>query len=112
MQEEGIPIDRVLVITDDINLPFGKIRIRKKGSDGGHNGLKHIQHVLGRQDYPRLRFGIGDQFHKGKQIDYVLGQWNPEEEKHLKNRLILCTQAILAFGTIGIERTMNEFNNQ
>jgi PTH1 family peptidyl-tRNA hydrolase len=112
MQQEKIPVDRVLVITDDINLPFGKIRIRRKGSDGGHNGLKSINQVLGRQDYPRLRFGIGDQFYKGQQVDYVLGKWNSEEEKNLDNRLILCSQAILAFGTIGVERTMNEFNNQ
>ena len=112
MQQEKIPVDRVMVITDDINLPFGKVRIRRKGSDGGHNGLKSINQILGRQDYPRLRFGVGDEFRKGQQIDYVLGKWSPEEEKHLQNRLILCSQAVLAFGAIGIERTMNEFNNQ
>lgn len=112
MQQEKIPADCVLVITDDINLPFGKIRIRRKGSDGGHNGLKNINQVLGRQDYPRMRFGVGDEFHKGKQVDYVLGKWSREEEKEMQNRLILCSQAILAFGTIGIDRMMNEFNNQ
>ena len=112
MQQEKIPVDRVMVITDDINIPFGKVRIRRKGSDGGHNGLKSINQILGRQDYPRLRFGVGDEFRKGQQIDYVLGKWSPEEEKHLQNRLILCSQAVLAFGAIGIERTMNEFNNQ
>ncbi|MAX80807.1 MAG: aminoacyl-tRNA hydrolase [Crocinitomicaceae bacterium] len=112
MQEEKIPADRVLVITDDINLPFGKVRIRRKGSDGGHNGLKNINQVLGHQNYPRMRFGVGDDFYKGRQVEYVLGKWSHEELKHLPERLILCHQAILAFGTIGVERMMNEFNNK
>lgn len=112
MQAEKIPHDRVLVITDDLSLPFGKIRIRKKGSDGGHNGLKNINQVLGRQDYPRMRFGIGAEFQKGTQVNYVLGKWNEEENGTLAERIKLCKEAVFSFASIGIDRTMNGYNNK
>lgn len=112
MHEEKISIERTLVITDDLALPFGKIRIKGKGSDGGHNGLKHIQTTLGTPVYPRLRFGVGDNFHKGRQVDYVLGQWTAEEQQGLAERVKLAADAVLSFGSIGIQRTMNEFNNK
>jgi PTH1 family peptidyl-tRNA hydrolase len=112
MQEEKIPIERTLVITDDLALPFGKIRIKGKGSDGGHNGLKHIQATLGTPVYPRLRFGVGDNFPKGRQVDYVLGQWTAEEQQALTERVNLAVEAVLSFGAIGIQRTMNAFNNK
>ena len=79
MQTEKIPLENILVITDDIALPFGKLRMKGKGSDGGHNGLKNIIEVLGRADFPRLRFGVGSDFSKGRQVDYVLGVWNAED---------------------------------
>ena len=112
MQQEKIPIDRVLVATDDLALPFGKIRIKGKGSDGGHNGLKHIQQTFGTNQYARLRFGIGDNFSKGRQVDFVLGQWSAEEQQTLNERVQLAKDAILSFGTIGIQHTMNAFNNK
>lgn len=112
MHEEKIPVERTLVITDDLALPFGKIRIKGKGSDGGHNGLKHIQATLGTPVYPRLRFGVGDNFPKGRQVDYVLGQWTAEEQQGLAERVKLAADAVLSFGSIGIQRTMNEFNNK
>ncbi len=112
LKAENIPIENMLVLVDDIALPFGTIRIKAKGSDGGHNGLRYIQDVLGRNDYARLRFGIGDNFHKGTQIDYVLGQWSREEEKELPFLIDQCIDAVKSFGTIGIERTMNVFNTK
>jgi len=112
MQKESVPIERVLIIVDDIALPLGVIRLRAKGSDAGHNGLKNINQVLGRQDYARLRFGIGDDFHKGQQINYVLGEWTLEEEELVNQRVDVCLDAIKAFGTIGIQRAMNEYNNK
>ena len=110
MQAEKIPLENVFVIVDDIALPFGTIRIRAKGSDGGHNGLKNIAELLGTNAYARLRFGIGD-FPKGMQIDYVLGEWTKEEAAALPERTKVAAEAIKAFGTIGLERTMNQFNN-
>ncbi|TKG96482.1 aminoacyl-tRNA hydrolase [Puteibacter caeruleilacunae] len=110
MQKENIPIDKVFVLVDDIAIPFGKIRIRAKGSDAGHNGLKNINQVLGRQDYARLRFGIGDDFHKGQQVNYVLGEWGKDEEKELPFLIDHCIEAIHGFTTIGIQRTMNSYN--
>jgi len=112
MQKEKIPIDKVLILVDDLALPLGKIRLRAKGSDAGHNGLKNINQVLGRQDYARLRFGIGDDFPKGYQIDHVLGKWSPEEEDVLPERIELCIDIIKAFGTIGVHRAMSQFNNK
>ena len=94
-----------------VALPFGTIRIRAKGSDGGHNGLKNIAELLGTNAYARLRFGIGGDFPKGMQIDYVLGEWTKEEATALPERTKVAAEAIKAFGTIGLERTMNQFNN-
>ena len=111
MQAEKIPLENVFVIVDDIALPFGTIRIRAKGSDGGHNGLKNIAEMIGTTAYARLRFGIGGNFPKGMQIDYVLGQWTDEEAAALPERTQVAAEAIKAFGTIGLERTMNQFNN-
>lgn len=104
--------ESLLVITDDIALPFGKIRIRMKGSAGGHNGLKHIEQTLGHNNYPRLRFGVGDSFHAGKQVDYVLGKFSDDEQIDLQTLIEKSADASLAFGTIGLERTMNQFNTK
>lgn len=112
LQKEKLTIDRLFVVTDDLALPFGKIRIRAKGSDGGHNGLKNINEILGSNQYARLRFGIGDEFSKGHQVDYVLGKWTDEEEQVLKERTRITSEAIKSFGTIGIAQTMNRFNNK
>jgi PTH1 family peptidyl-tRNA hydrolase len=112
LQEEKIPLERLLIITDDIALPFGTLRLKAKGSDGGHNGLKHINQTLGRQDYPRLRFGIGNEFNRGNQVDYVLGEWGSEENENLPERIEQCQKIIQAFTTIGIHRTMSEFNGK
>jgi peptidyl-tRNA hydrolase, PTH1 family len=112
MQEEKIPADRLMIITDDLALPFGKIRIRAKGSDGGHNGLKSVQEVLGHNQYPRLRFGVGSDFNSGQQVQYVLSPWTQEESDALAPRLSVVADAILSFGSIGLERTMNFFNNK
>ncbi len=112
LEKEKIPLENLLVITDDLNLPFGTIRIKSKGSDGGHNGLKDIQAQLNTAVYARLRFGISADFAKGKQIDYVLGQWSEDEEKLLPERLEKCAEAILSFGLAGINNTMNTFNNK
>lgn len=112
MDKENIPLENVLVIADDLNLPFGAIRIRPKGSDGGHNGLKSIQQVLGTADYPRFRFGISDEFKKGQQIDYVLGEWDEEEKAKLPERLELAYEIIKSFGTAGIGNTMSAFNGK
>ncbi len=112
MQKENIGIENVLVLVDDIALPFGTIRLRAKGSDGGHNGLKNITQVLGRNDYARLRFGIGDDFHKGFQVDYVLGEWSKNEGKEMPEKVDSCIEIIKSFGSIGIDRTMNLFNKK
>ncbi len=112
MQAEKIPLENVLILTDDLSLDFGKIRIRGKGSDGGHNGLKHINQTLNTNEYTRLRFGIGNQFSNGKQVDYVLGQWTSEEERFLPERIDLCCEAIKSFCSVGLQHTMNNFNNK
>lgn len=112
LKHENIPNERFLVVTDDLALPFGKIRIRARGSDGGHNGLKHIQQILQTDVYPRLRFGIGSTFSKGQQIDYVLGKWSEQERLTLDDRIAFAAEACLSFGTIGTERTMNFFNQK
>lgn len=112
MQAERIPVENVLVVVDDIALPFGAIRIRAKGSDGGHNGLKNIAELLGRTDYARLRFGIGGDFPKGFQVDYVLGTWTSEERELLPERIGVAVEAVRSFGTVGLERTMNTFNKK
>lgn len=112
LQKEKIPIERMLIITDDIALPFGKLRMKGKGSDGGHNGLKHIQETLGTQKYARLRFGVGNDFHKGQQVDYVLGKWSDEEANKLKERLQMAQEFIKGFATIGLQKTMSNWNNK
>ena len=112
LQKENIAPENLLVLVDDLALPFGAIRIRTKGSDAGHNGLKHINETLGSNEYARVRFGIGNQFNKGQQVDYVLGEWSEEESNLLPERIDKVVQIIKSFGTIGIERTMNQFNNK
>jgi len=112
LKQEKIPLDRLLVVTDDLALPFGKIRMRSRGSDGGHNGLKSINEILGNSNYARLRFGIGDEFHKGQQVDYVLSKWDEEEMKSLEERVKICTEAIKSFSFRGTQRTMSDFNNR
>jgi PTH1 family peptidyl-tRNA hydrolase len=112
LQKEKIPVENLLVIVDDLALPLGKIRLRFKGSDGGHNGLKSIDQRLGNQNYSRLRIGIGNEFPRGTQVDYVLGEWSADELISLSPRLTLVNDLILSFSTIGIERTMNLFNNK
>ena len=112
IQEERIPLENVLIVLDDVALPFGKLRMRAQGSDGGHNGLRNINEVLGTREYARLRFGIGDNFHKGYQVDYVLGKWTKEEEKGLPPLIDTGVEIIKSFGTLGIDRTMNLFNKK
>jgi PTH1 family peptidyl-tRNA hydrolase len=112
MQKENIELENVLIIVDDLALPFGSIRMRGKGGDAGHNGLKHINEILGTNEYARVRFGIGSEFGKGQQIDYVLGEWDKEEEKVLPDRIDLVIQIVKSFGTVGLARTMNQFNNK
>lgn len=110
LQKEKIDKENLLVVVDDLNLPFGKQRLRGKGSPGGHNGLKDIDQVLGGGDYARLRIGIGDDFHKGQQVDYVLGKWSREEEEKLAEILDFAAETVKAFGTIGLQFTMNQYN--
>ncbi len=110
MKKENIVIENLLVLVDDLALPFGTIRLRAKGGAGGHNGLESINQILGRNDYARLRFGIGDNFRQGFQVDYVLGEWDREEQKELPEKIDKCIEIIQSFGTIGTERTMNFFN--
>ena len=112
MEKENIEKENIFVITDDLNLSFGTIRIKSKGSDGGHNGLKNIQQTLNFTEYPRFRFGISDQFKKGQQVDYVLGEWNDEEKLKLPERLEVAKKAIESFVLAGLQITMNEFNGK
>jgi PTH1 family peptidyl-tRNA hydrolase len=110
LQKENIPIENLMVVVDDLALPFGTIRIKKKGSDAGHNGLIDIISTFGHNEFNRMRFGIGNEFLKGDQVDYVLGDWTAEEKKLLPERLEKMRDAIKSFVTIGIDRTMNYFN--
>ena len=112
MQEEKIPIENVLVVVDDLAIPFGSLRMKGKGSDAGHNGLKDIQAKLGRSDYPRLKFGIGDDFPKGRQVDYVLGEWNKDEAPHLPALIEHAVKMCQSFGLAGINTTMNQLNKK
>lgn len=107
LQKEKIVTENSLVVCDDLNLDFGKLRLRAKGSDGGHNGLRNIQDVLGTDAYPRLRVGIGSDFSRGKQVNFVLGKWSPDEAAELPNILEKSAETIKAFVTIGIDRAMN-----
>ena len=112
MDKEKVSIDNILVVTDDINIDFGTIRLKAKGSDGGHNGLKDIQEKLGTNKYPRFRFGVGANYSKGRQVDYVLGEWNKEETSLLIERLPLSAKVITSFGLVGLAKTMNTFNGK
>lgn len=110
MNELKIPQQNLLVVLDDLAIPFGAIRIRSKGSDGGHNGLKDIDATLTNGNYARLRFGVGNEFAKGKQVDYVLGNWNVEEMKTLNEQIKLACEGINCFMFEGIERAMTKYN--
>jgi PTH1 family peptidyl-tRNA hydrolase len=112
MDKENISKENILVITDDLNLAFGTIRIKSKGSDGGHNGLKNIQLLLNSTEYPRFRFGISDEFKKGRQVDYVLGEWNDDEKTKLPERLELASEIIKSFALAGLNETMNTYNGK
>lgn len=111
MDKEKIDLENILVIVDDLALPLSKIRIRPGGSDAGHNGLKSIQETLGTTNYPKLRFGIGNNYPKGTQVDFVLGKWSKEEELVVKLKIDKCVEVIESFATIGLTNTMNKFNN-
>lgn len=112
LTKEKIPLENLLVITDDLNLPFGNIRLKTKGSDGGHNGLKDIQETLQTTNYNRFRFGISDSFSKGRQVDYVLGEWSTEESEKLKERLDTSVKLIKSFVLEGINIAMNKYNGK
>ncbi len=109
---EKIPIENILVVTDDLNLSFGTIRLKAKGSAGGHNGLININEQLQTQNYSRLRFGVGAEFKTGRQVDYVLGEWNPNETSDLNERIEKSTKVITSFALAGIANTMSEFNGK
>lgn len=111
MDKEKLALDQVLVILDDLALPLTKLRLRPSGSDAGHNGLRDIQGVLQSNGYPRLRFGIGNDFPKGRQADFVLGKWLPEEEPMVKRKIDKCVAIIESFATVGLQGTMNAVNN-
>jgi PTH1 family peptidyl-tRNA hydrolase len=112
MQKENIPLENVLIVTDDLALPFGTLRMKMKGSDAGHNGLKNIQECLNTPNYTRLRFGISADFAQGKQVDYVLGTWSEEETEKLSERIETFTKACLSFVFAGVKNTMNSFNGK
>jgi PTH1 family peptidyl-tRNA hydrolase len=112
LKKEKIPVENLLVITDDIALPSGSIRIRPGGGDGGHNGLSHISAVLGHNGYARIRFGIGNDFPPGGQVDYVLEKWSSEELSFLKPRIDLTVEVIKSFGFAGLELTMTRYNRE
>lgn len=112
MQKEKVPLERVLIILDDIALPYGKLRLKGKGSDAGHNGLKDIAATLNTTKYPRLKFGVGNDFPRGRQAEYVLGEWNSTEQQELGNHLKKATEFIKGFVTIGLDRTMSSLNNK
>lgn len=112
LTKEKVPLENLLVITDDLNLSFGTFRVKTKGSDGGHNGLKDIQATLNTTNYNRFRFGISDEFSKGRQVEYVLGEWEEEELKQMPERLDKAVELIKSFGTAGINNTMNTFNGK
>lgn len=112
LQKEKIPLANLLVITDDIALPPGKLRLRGQGSDGGHNGLKNIQELLQTPNYARLRFGVGNDFPKGKQAEYVLGKWKDEEKQIIQSAIEKAADAVISFTLIGLEKTMNMVNSK
>ena len=112
MEAERIAPENLLVISDDIALPFGTLRLRAKGSAGGHNGLKNIAELLGTEEFARMRFGVGGDFPRGHQVDYVLGEWTADERAAMPERLKVFGDAVLSFATIGLARTMNEYNKK
>ncbi len=112
LKAENIPLENLLVVVDDLSLPFGTLRLRKKGSDGGHNGLKDINLVLGTENYARLRVGIGSEFPRGGQIDFVLSEWEDEELKEMPEVCKKAAEIIKTFGTSGVDFAMNNFNSR
>lgn len=112
MTKEKIALENVLIVTDDVNIDFGAIRIKTKGSAGGHNGLKDVEAKLNTQKYARFRFGVGGNYPKGRQVDFVLGEWTADEESQLIERIPMSVNAILSFGTDGINNTMNNYNGK
>lgn len=112
LQQEKVALDRLLVVVDDLALPFGTLRLKGKGSDGGHNGLRDIQDVLATTSYARLRFGIGDDFHRGRQVGYVLGRWEDTEIGELAVRIEKAVEMVESFCTAGLPATMNRYNNK
>ena len=110
LDKENISLENLLVVTDDLNLPFGTLRLKTKGSNGGHNGLKDIQDKLNTINYNRLRFGISNEFSKGRQVDYVLGEWTNEESEKLDERLEQASKMLMSFAMSGVNHTMNQFN--
>ncbi len=112
LKKEKIPTDKMLVLVDDISLPLGSIRLRPKGGDGGHNGLTSINQALGHSDYARLRFGIGNDFPRGAQVNFVLGEWDKEESDYISGRIDLAVEMIQSFGFAGLELTMTRYNKE
>ncbi len=112
LEKEKIPLENLLVVTDDLNLPFGSLRLKIKGSDGGHNGLKDTQDKLQTTKYNRFRFGISDSFGKGRQVDFVLGKWDDDENSKLEERLKISAELIKSFALAGVNNTMNQFNGK
>ncbi len=112
LEKEKIPLENLLVVTDDLNLPFGSLRLKTKGSDGGHNGLKDTQDKLQTVKYNRFRFGISADFSQGRQVDYVLGEWTDEENTQLKERLKISAELVKSFALAGVNNTMNQFNGK
>ena len=110
MTKSKVNIKNVLIVVDDINLPFGTMRLRGKGADGGHNGLRDIQQTLGNSNYPRIRIGIGREFYPGEQVDYVLGKWSADQKSELPDLIQNAANAVLSFGTIGMSHTMTAYN--
>ena len=112
MQKLNVPVENIIVICDDLNLPFGTVRMRKKGSDGGHNGLKNIQEMIGTQEFARIRIGIGNDFSHGEQVDYVLGRITPEQEKAISETSKDIIDGVRNFSTMGADRAMNILNTK
>ncbi len=112
LQKEKIGVENLLVIVDDLALPIGTIRLKGKGSDGGHNGLKNINAMIGTSNYARLRFGIGNEFSRGGQIDFVIGHWNDDEAPIVKERIGIAAEAVKSYVSIGLQLTMTQFNNK
>jgi PTH1 family peptidyl-tRNA hydrolase len=112
LQQQKILKENMVVVTDDLALPFGKLRMKGKGSDGGHNGLKDIQATINSTEYCRLRFGVGSDFHKGQQVDYVLGEWAAAERETLNERIAIATEFLKSYATIGLQLTMTNWNGK